>query len=53
MIAGAGGANEKISSVSDGREMVEKMIVRENERRKFPGREERVSPAVSPAGGRG
>lgn len=53
LIAGAGGSNGQISSVRDGREMVEQMIKQENERRKFPGREERISPAVSPAGGRG
>ena len=53
LIAGAGGANSKMGLVGDGREMVEKMIQQENERRNYPGRKERISPAVSPAGGRG
>ena len=53
LIAGAGGSNHESSPVKDGREMVEKMIQQENERRNYPGREERISPAVSPAGGRG
>ena len=53
MIAGVGGSNGRIGQVMDGREMVEQMIKQENERRKFPGREERSSPAVSPAGGCG
>lgn len=53
LIAGAGGANSKMGLVGDGREMVEKMIQQENERRNYSGRKERISPAVSPAGGRG
>ena len=53
LIAGTGGSNGTMSSIGDGREMVEKMIKQENERRQFPTREERISPAVSPAGGRG
>jgi hypothetical protein len=53
LIAGAGGANSKMGLVGDGREMVEKMIQQENERRNYPGRKERNSPAVSPAGGCG
>lgn len=53
LLAGTGGVNSKMSPVMDGREMVEKMIQQENERRNYPGREERISPAVSPAGGRG
>ncbi len=53
LVAGAGGANSKASSVRDGRELVEKMIQLENERRNIPGRDGRISPAVSPAGGRG
>jgi len=39
---------------SDGREMVEQLVRRENERRSHPeARSGSVSPAVSPAGGRG
>lgn len=53
LIAGAGGGNNKMDPMRDGREMVEKMIQQENERRNYPGREERISPAVSPAGGHG
>ena len=53
MTAGARGSNNNPGTVRDEREMVEKMIQQENERRNYPGREERISPAVSPAGGRG
>ena len=39
------------STSSSGRDLVERLVQKENERRTHPGRAESLSPAVSPAGG--
>ena len=39
------------STSSNGRDLVERLVQKENERRMHPGRAESLSPAVSPAGG--
>ena len=49
----AGSLGSPDAQAERGRELVQRLVQKENERRKYPSRSESHSPAVSPAGGRG
>lgn len=49
----AGSLSSPMSKPDRGRELVQRLVDKENERRRYSGRSESLSPAVSPAGGRG
>ena len=52
-LSSSGSLGSPLTQVDRGRELVQRLVEKENERRRYSRRSESHSPAVSPAGGRG